>query len=74
MSTLVLTNARVITCDDHDTVAEAVAVRGGRVLAVGGSETVRAQAGTESHTVDLAGSTVIPRAPAFSRNVRFIRG
>jgi len=60
MSTLVLANARVITCDDHDTVAEAVAVRGGRVLAVGGSETVRAQAGTEASTVDLGGSTVIP--------------
>jgi predicted amidohydrolase YtcJ len=49
MSTVVLANGRVVTCDDRNTVAEAVAIHGGRVLAVGGSETVLAQAGSEAH-------------------------
>ncbi len=60
MDTVVLTNARVITCDAQHTVAEALATRDGRVLAVGDAGTVRAQAGPDARVADLGGTTVIP--------------
>jgi len=60
MDAVVLDNTRVVTCDAEDSVAEAIAIRAGRVLAVGTSDTVRAIAGSDSHVVDLDGNTVIP--------------
>ncbi len=57
---LVLLNARVHTLDAAGRVAEAVAVRNGRILAVGDTASIRAlaRAGTVEH--DLAGLTVLP--------------
>ncbi len=60
MRTLLLANARVITCDDRDTIAEAIAIRDGKVLAVGSGATVRAQAGADAVVADLGGHAVIP--------------
>jgi predicted amidohydrolase YtcJ/SAM-dependent methyltransferase len=60
MCTVVLANARVITCDERGTTAEAIAIRDGRVLAVGDSGTVRANAGPDAQVADLGGHTVIP--------------
>jgi predicted amidohydrolase YtcJ len=56
---LVLFNGTVRTFDDADTVAEAVAVGGGRVLAVGGSAALLA-AFPDADRRDLAGATVLP--------------
>ncbi len=57
---LVLVNGNVITLDDHGRIAEAVAVRGEHVVAVGATDEVMALAGPESRTIDLDGRTVTP--------------
>jgi predicted amidohydrolase YtcJ len=60
MNTVVFDNARVLTCDADHTVAEAIAIRAGKVLAVGASDTVRASAGPDSRIIDLNGYTIVP--------------
>ncbi|HET9317454.1 MAG TPA: amidohydrolase family protein, partial [Vicinamibacteria bacterium] len=57
---LVLAGGTVITLDDARPRATAVAVRDGRIVAVGGEEDVRALRGPRTHTVDLAGGSVVP--------------
>lgn len=57
---LVLFNGKVLTVDAEFTVAEAVAVRDGRVLAVGGSDEILLLAGPETERVDLNGRSVTP--------------
>ncbi|HUU33815.1 MAG TPA: amidohydrolase family protein, partial [Vicinamibacterales bacterium] len=56
----ILTNGKVITVDPRDTVAEAVAISGGRIVAVGSSDEIRARAGSATEIVDLGGRTVTP--------------
>src|SRR5260370_17752001 len=60
MNTVVFDNTRVLTCDAGHTVAEAIAIRAGKVLAVGASDTVRASAGPDSRIIDLNGHTIVP--------------
>ena len=60
MNTVVFDNTRVLTCDAGHTVAEAIAIRAGKVLAVGASDTVRASAGPDSRIIDLNGYTIVP--------------
>jgi len=60
MNTVVFDNTRVLTCDAGHTVAEAIAIRAGKVLAVGASGTVRASAGPDSRVIDLNGYTIVP--------------
>ena len=50
---LVLVNGKVITVDASDTVAQAVAVTGGRIVAVGTTEAIRARAGSATQVIDL---------------------
>ncbi|WP_330241440.1 amidohydrolase [Streptomyces sp. NBC_00525] len=57
---LILTGGDVLTVDDAFSVAEAVAVRDGRILAVGGDAEIRALAGPGTRVVELAGRTVLP--------------
>ncbi len=57
---LVLYNGQVLTVDEDFTVAEAIAVRDGRVLAVGNSGDILELAGPETMRVDLDGRTVTP--------------
>ena len=57
---VVLINGKVLTIDANNTVAEAVAVRDGRILAVGTSEEIKGYAGPETQVVDIAGRTVVP--------------
>jgi len=60
MRALVLRRGTVITCDAQDSVAEAIALADGKVLAVGIEEDVLTAAGADSHVVDLEGATVLP--------------
>lgn len=53
-------NARVWTADDARPEAEALAVRGDRVVAVGTAAEVRAWAGPATAVVDLQGRRVVP--------------
>jgi hypothetical protein len=57
---LVLTNGRVVTVDDALPEGEALAVRGGRVVAVGSSEEIAAHVGDATDVVDLEGRLAIP--------------
>ena len=57
---LVVTNARIYTVDDARPLAQAMAVRDGRVLFVGSAREARALAGPRTGVLDLGGRTVIP--------------
>src|SRR5204863_124379 len=57
---LILTGGRIFTADSGRPWAEALAVRGDRIVAVGRSESVRRLAGPHTRAVDLGGRTVIP--------------
>jgi len=57
---LVLENAVVHTVDPSRPRAEAVAVRGNRIAAVGKTSDVRALVGPRTRVVDLRGRTVVP--------------
>jgi predicted amidohydrolase YtcJ len=57
---LIVRNARVITLDDRDRVAEAVAVRGDRVVAVGTNDDVGGRAGPDTKVIDAKGKTLLP--------------
>jgi len=57
---LVLLNGKVLTVDDGFTVAEAVAVKDGRVMAVGSTEEIEKLKGRSTEVVDLQGKTVMP--------------
>jgi predicted amidohydrolase YtcJ len=60
LTDFILDNARVITCDNSGTQAEAVAVSAGRIVAVGASDIVRAAVGIDTRVIDLDGGVVIP--------------
>jgi predicted amidohydrolase YtcJ len=57
---LVLVGGTVITIDDDRPEAEAVAIRDGRIVAVGSSDEIRAMAGASTETVELDGRVVMP--------------
>lgn len=56
----VLLNARVYTQDDKLPIAEAVAVEGGRIAAVGTASAIESFAGPATRLIDLARRTVAP--------------
>ena len=57
---LVLVGGRILTMDSRSSVAEALAVRDGKILAVGSDAAVRPMAGSQTRVIDLAGKTVVP--------------
>jgi predicted amidohydrolase YtcJ len=57
---LMLINGKILTMDGQSKVAEAVAIRDGKILAVGDTAMVRTLAGRQTRTIDLAGKTVVP--------------
>lgn len=56
----ILVNGKVLTVDAQFSTREALAVRGGRIVAVGGSAEITKLAGPGTRTIDLQGRTVIP--------------
>ncbi|MGH9862912.1 MAG: amidohydrolase [Candidatus Acidiferrales bacterium] len=57
---LVVRNANIVTMDGAQRIAQALAVRDGKVVAVGSNEEVAACAGQNTETLDLGGKTVLP--------------
>ncbi len=57
---LIYYGGQVVTINDLQPEAEAVAVRGGRIVAVGYSDQVMKLKGPQTKVVDLAGKTMIP--------------
>jgi predicted amidohydrolase YtcJ len=57
---LVLLNGKIVTVDAQSSLQEALAIRDGRILALGRSAEIRQLAGPTTRIVDLGGRTVIP--------------
>jgi predicted amidohydrolase YtcJ len=57
---LVLTNGKIITVDEKFTIAQAVAVRADRIIAVGTTQQINALAGPTTRRIDLKGKAVLP--------------
>ena len=57
---LVLYHGKIVTVDGDFSVAQAVAIRGERIVAVGADDAVRARGGLNTKEIDLKGRTVIP--------------
>jgi len=56
----ILVGGHVLTVDARDRVAEAIAIRDGRILAVGTTEEIERLAGPGTERIDLAGRTATP--------------
>ena len=57
---LILTGGRIQTMDRRRSLAAAVAVRGGRIIAFGSDTAIRATAGPGTRAIDLRGRTLTP--------------
>ncbi len=59
---LILTNGKIFTADDKGTLAEAVAIKGNRIVAVGRTRdiTTRFRLAPQGRTIDLQGKLVTP--------------
>ena len=57
---LILTGGRIFTADSERPWAEALALRGDRIVAVGSTDSVRRLAGPRTRALELGGRTVIP--------------
>ncbi len=56
----ILVNGKIVTVDADFSIAEALAIRDGKFVAVGGNQEIRGLAGTETVLIDLEGKTVLP--------------
>lgn len=57
---LVFVDGKIVTVDDDSNVHQALAVRDGRIAALGTTAEIRALAGPSTRSVDLGGRTVVP--------------
>lgn len=56
----ILLNGKIVTVDPQFSTREALAIRGGRIVASGSSADVRKLAGPTTRLIDLGGRTVVP--------------
>lgn len=56
----ILLNGKIITVDAQDRIAEAIAIRGKHILAVGSNAEIEVLAGPDTERIDLAGLTATP--------------
>ncbi len=56
----IIRNAKVITCDPAFTIADALAIRDGRIAAIGRGDDMAPLAGPATRTIDAGGSSVMP--------------
>src|SRR2546427_3678777 len=57
---LILHRGKIVTVDAKFSIAQAVAVKSGRILKVGGDREILMLKGPQTRTVDLGGKTVLP--------------
>ena len=53
-------NGKIVTVDAGDSIVQALAIKDGKILAVGSDSEIKALAGPSTRMVDLAGKTVLP--------------
>ncbi len=68
---VILTGGKILTVDSEFSVAEALAIEGSRIVAVGNSESIGELAGESTRVIDLQGKTVIPGL--IDNHMHFIR-
>lgn len=59
-ATMVLQNGKIVTVDDSRPEAQAMAIRGDRIVAVGTNEEIAPYVGERTEVIDLAGQLAIP--------------
>ena len=57
---MILWNGQVITADDNFRIAEALAIRGNEIMAVGTDAEIERLAGPQTQRIDLQGRSVLP--------------
>jgi len=57
---LVLVNGKIITMDPNDSIAEAVAIKDGKIVAVGSNKLIKKMVGRYTQIIDLEGMTATP--------------
>lgn len=68
----ILYNGKILTVDEEFSTAAAIAISGGRILAVGATDEIRALAGPDTEQTDLDGRTVIPGF--IDNHIHYLRG
>jgi predicted amidohydrolase YtcJ len=68
----ILYNGEILTVDDDFSTAEAIAIRGERILAVGDTDDIRDLADGDTVQIDLDGKTVIPGL--IDNHIHYLRG
>ena len=68
----ILCNGEILTVDANFSTAEAIAIDGDRILAVGDSKKIRALAGLDTKQTDLEGRTVVPGF--IDNHIHYLRG
>ena len=57
---VILTNGKIITVDDRFSIAQAIAIKGDRFVAVGTNQEIGRFAGPNTRRIDLGGKSVVP--------------
>ena len=57
---LILHNGKIVTVDANFSVRQAVAIKAGKITAVGSDAAVLAERGPQTRVIDLRGRTVLP--------------
>jgi predicted amidohydrolase YtcJ len=57
---VILINGKIITVDAHDSIAEALSIHNGKIVAVGTNDKIRAHAPKSVRVIDLHGRTATP--------------
>src|ERR1700761_2982089 len=57
---LILLHGKILTVDANDFIAQAIAVRQGKIVAIGSDREIAALAGPKTQTIDLRGRTATP--------------
>jgi predicted amidohydrolase YtcJ len=57
---LILFHGRVLTVDSHDSIAQGIAIRDGKIIAVGADRDILRLAGAATRRIDLRGRTATP--------------
>jgi predicted amidohydrolase YtcJ len=60
LADLILTNGKIITVDERFTIAQAVAIRGERIVATGTNQDIGRLGGPNTRRIDLKGKSVTP--------------
>ena len=60
MADTVFLNGHVVTVDAQDRIAEAVAIKGNRIVAVGTTEQIKKLIEPETNIIDLQGKSLLP--------------